>query len=77
MNGQKIKEIQNSNEYTYFIDIYYDHILSKIYIVTGNTGFSQSYDYNNNEIYHTYHNNTNVLMPIYSLIIKNLNRILI
>ena len=57
LNGQKIREIHNSNEITFFLDTYYDENYSKIYLVTGNKGFSQSYDYNNNEIYRKYSNN--------------------
>ena len=53
-NGNKIKEINNSNNSTFFIDTYYDNKLSKIFIITGNHGFSQSYDYNENKIYFKY-----------------------
>ncbi len=44
---------------TNFIDIYYDNILSKIYIITGNDGFIKSYDYAKNIIYHKYYDNDN------------------
>ena len=57
LNGKKIKEITNSNENTFFIDIYYDNILSKNYIITGNQGYIKAYDYNNNKLYHIYNDN--------------------
>ena len=57
LNGQKIREIHNSNEITFFLDTYYDENYSKIYLVTGNRGFCQSYDYNKNKIYRKYSNN--------------------
>ena len=59
LNGNKTKEIDNSNKSTFFIDTYYDNNLSKIYIITGNNGFSQSYDYNKNERYFKYNENNN------------------
>ena len=57
LNGQKIKEINNSNEKTYFIDIYYDKILSKNYIITGNLNYVKSYDYSGHQLYHKYYDN--------------------
>ena len=59
LNGQKIKEINNSNENTFFIDIYYDNLLSKKYIITGNKGYNKSYNYNDNQLYHKYNDNDN------------------
>ena len=58
-NGNEIKEIKNSCEETYFIDTYYDNILSKNYIITGNKNYVKSYDFINNEIYHKYYDNDN------------------
>ena len=52
--GNKIKEINDSHELTYFIDIYEDNKNNKSYIITGNEGYSKSYDYNNNTVYHKY-----------------------
>ena len=54
LNGQKIKEINNSDENTFFIDIFYDNNLLINYIIVGNVGYIKSYDYNNNELYHKY-----------------------
>ena len=57
-NGNKIKEIKdNANDKTFLIDIYYDTISSKNYILTGNWGYIKSYDYNKNKIYHKYCDN--------------------
>ena len=52
--GNKIKEIKNSKEHTFYIDTYYDNDKSKYYIITGNNNFIKSYDYEKNEIYHKY-----------------------
>ena len=78
LNGQKIGIIYNSFERTFFIDTYYDNILSKYYVITGNSGFSISYNLNNNEKYHTYPINNCILgcRKVYSLIIKNNNGII-
>ena len=74
-NGQKIKEIDNTNELTYFIDIYYDKILSKIYIITGNYGYIKSYDYIIKQLYHKYDDNdkcghSSIIIHNYKNIIK-------
>ena len=52
--GNKIKELDDSLEFTYFIDIYEDKIKNKSYIITGNKGYSKSYDYDDNKVYHKY-----------------------
>jgi len=54
-NENKIKEINNSNEPTYFIDNYNDNKLSINYIFAGNNGYFKSYNYNENKIYHKYY----------------------
>ena len=53
-NGEKIKEINDSKDTTLFIDSYYDIKLKKNYILTSNIGFSKSYDYEENRLYHKY-----------------------
>lgn len=53
-NGNLIKEINDSNYRTFFIDTYHDKKTQKIFIITGNEGFIQSYDYINNKKYHEY-----------------------
>ena len=55
LKGNQIKELNDSNLKTFFIDIYYDNKSSKNYIITGNVGYSMSYDYNKNKQYHKYH----------------------
>ena len=57
LNGNKIQEINDSNEKTVFIDTFYDDKLNKHFIVTGNHGYSKSYDYSNNRVYHNYCDN--------------------
>ena len=54
LHGKKIKEISNSKDSTLFMDIYYNNILSKNYIITGNNGYIKSYDYDQDKIYHKY-----------------------
>ena len=67
-NGTKFKEIEGSNEQTYFIDRYYDNKLFKIFIITGNEGYVKSYDYINNKVYNKYCDNDNTRH--FSIIIK-------
>ena len=55
--GEIIKQIENSEEATYFIDSYYDKYLGKNYIITGNKGYLKSYDFNNNKLYNKYDDN--------------------
>ena len=70
--GEKINEIKNSNKITYFVEIYYDEKLSKNFIVTGNRGFVNSYDYDKNELYYKYCDNDE--MSHTSIIIKNTDK---
>ena len=56
LKGKNIMDINNSNNNTYFIDVYYDNKSSTKYIITGNIGLSMSYNYNKNTVYHTYDN---------------------
>ena len=48
-NGDKIKEINDSNDGTFFIDSYYDVKFSKNYILSSHLDYVKSYDYNNNK----------------------------
>jgi len=70
-NGIKIKEINDSNDSTYFIDTYEDNKSSKIYILTGNNGYVKSYNYSQNKIYHKYSENDGNRHC--SIIVKNIN----
>ena len=57
--GDYVKDIDNSNEDTYFIDTYYDNKLNKYFILTGNISYVKSYDYTENKLYFKYHDNGN------------------
>ena len=57
LRGIKINEINESNDDTIFIDVYYDKKFLKNYIITGNNCYIKSYDYKENKIYHKYDDN--------------------
>ena len=59
LKGNKIKEINNSNYKTFFIDNYYDRKLAKNFIITGNLGYSMSFDFKEDKIYHKYYDDDN------------------
>ena len=67
-NGEKIKELNDTNDCTFFIDTYFDDKLSKNFIVTGNYNYIKAYDYDKGEIYKKYFENNNGIHP--SVIIK-------
>jgi len=52
--GNKIKEINDSNHRTYIMEIYLDDIVNKYFILTGNESGIISYDFEENKIYHKY-----------------------
>ena len=54
LNGERIKELKDTQNVTYFIDTYFDKKTFTNYILTGNYNGIESYNYNKNEIYHTY-----------------------
>ena len=56
--GNKLKEIDNSNESTFFIDTYYDYKSSTNYIITANVDCAKSYIFNQNKLYRKYYNIT-------------------
>ena len=66
--GEKLKEIEQSNDCTFFVDTYYDTKLSKNFIITGNYNYIKTYDFDKNEIYHKYFENNNGIHP--NVIIK-------
>ena len=68
--GNIIKIINDSNDISFFIDVYYDKKNLKNYIITGNKGYIKSYDYNNNIIYHKYFDKDKDLGICYSISIK-------
>lgn len=54
LKGNKIKEINNSNDDTYYMDTYFDPRLNKNYIITGNNKHVKSFDYYENTVYLKY-----------------------
>ena len=74
--GNKIKEINDSNENTVFIDSYYDNKLYKTYIITGNEGYIKSYDYTENKLYHKYNDNNDNKEDHDSIIINDKEKII-
>ena len=54
-NGNKIKDINNSNDNVFIIDSYSSK--KDIYIIIGSKGFLKSYDYNKNILYFKYETN--------------------
>ena len=59
--GKKIKEINSSNQKTYFIDLYYDDldINYYIYIIAGCENCIKVFNYNKNELYRKYYESNN------------------
>ena len=55
LNGNKIKDIENSNDRTYFINTYYDNNLSKNFIVACNFNYLKSYDFGKSKMYKKYY----------------------
>ena len=76
LNGNKVKEIDNSDFSTCFIDTYYDKNVAKNFIITGNRGFSQSYDYNGNKIYFKYCDDNKETTYHMSIIIDDTDKII-
>ena len=72
--GNKIKEINNSREGTFFIDAYYDEYILKNFIVTGNRKCIKSYNYEENKLYHIYNDNAN--FNHYSIIFNNSEQVI-
>ena len=76
LKGHKINSIQNSNDNTLFIDTYYDGKLSKYYLITANSGFVKSYDYEQRKIYFKYNDPNNNNCSYFNIIINNKNGII-
>ena len=53
-NGKVIQEMTDYNNRTFFIDSFYDKELKLNYIITGNEGYSKSYNFQENKMYHQY-----------------------
>ena len=56
-NGKKIREINNTDDKTFLIEIYYDKKSSKNYFITGNWGYVKSFDFNKKALYKRYCDN--------------------
>ena len=54
LNGNLIKEINDSNDETIYIENYYDNKLSTNFIVSCNRGFIKSYDFKKNHLFKKY-----------------------
>ena len=54
LNGNKIKELKDSNENVSFLDFYYDKKEFKKYIIAGFSRYIRAYNPSNNSIYKTY-----------------------
>ena len=52
--GKNIKNINNSNEETIYIDSYYDIKISQNFIIACNKEYIKSYDFKNNKIFNKY-----------------------
>ena len=76
LNGKIIKEIEDSNQSTFFIDTFYDKKMSKFYILTGNKGLSQSFDYNDNKKYFTYCEDNDEINYHMSILIDDSDKII-
>ena len=70
LNGEKIKNINDSDDATFFIDVYYDISSLKNFIITGNNGYVKSFDYNKNKIYFEYKDKSNCYSNHTNLIIN-------
>ncbi len=74
-DGKKIKEIDNSNKKTYFIDAHYDKYLSENFIIACYMDSVISFNYNKNEIYKKYYDFLSEKKSHSSTIIKNDDKI--
>ena len=74
-NGVKIKEINESNEKSFFIDNYFDIKTSKNYILTGSNGYVKSYDFSENKLYNKYCDKDNYSNH-FSVVINNKEEII-
>ena len=54
LNGNTLKEINESDEYTCLVEAFYDKSKDKIYIITGNKNYVKSYEYTQNIPYKKY-----------------------
>ena len=57
LEGKIINQMNDSNEKVYFIDSFYNKMIDKIYLITGNYDYVKSYDFQENALYKIYFNN--------------------
>ena len=70
LNGNLLKELNDSKKNTLFVDNYYDNKDNKLYIITGNEFSIISYEYIENKIYHNYYDSTQDYIEHYNIIIN-------
>ena len=70
LDGQKIKEIKDSKDITFFIDTFYDDNINKYYIFTGNSGNAKAYDYEENIIYKRFSEKDKIYRVYHNIIIN-------
>ena len=68
-NGNYIKDINSSEDKTYFIDSYHEEKLDINYIITGNKNDVKVYDFDKDDLYKKYDDNDN--KGHYSIVIYN------
>ena len=68
-NGNYIKDINSSEDKTYFIDSYHDEKLDINYIITGNKNDVKVYDFEKDDLYKKYDDNDN--KGHYSIVVYN------
>ena len=74
LEGQKLKEIKDSKDITFFIDTFYDDNKNKNYIFTGNSGNAKVYDYEENIIYKVFSEKDKIYRVYHNIVInKNEN----
>ncbi len=74
IKGNIIKEIKESKDITFYVDSFYDNDLNKNYIITGNSGNTKAFDYEENKIYHIYYKKDNIYRIYHNILInKNEN----
>ena len=73
LNGNKVKEINDSKEGKFYIEVYNKN--AKNYIITANSGSSISYDYNKNKVYNVYSDGDSNYHS--SVLVTNDNKIII
>ena len=72
--GNKVKEINNSRNKTFFIDVYYENNDNDIYIMAGCTGCIKAFNYKRNNLYNIYSENNNY--GHISVIVYNYNKVI-